>query len=410
MSDIPPRQPSAARRAIPSGTVLVAALAFVFIVVTIVVFTLSMNTDSNSMPGMDMSGSSGTQSSGSADQTGEPTPSATDDMSSMPGMDTGGDSDDMSEMGGMDMRPVDVTDAPRMPASARGNQPLEPTTSADDDTKEFSLTASVIRWSILPDVEVGAFAYNEQVPGPELRVTEGDAVRVRFRNDLPESTTIHWHGLIPDNGMDGAGDVTQAPVEPGGEFVYEFVAERSGTYFYHTHTRADRQQTLGLYGALIIEPRAWVTDKPFDLEYSILLGEWKIDDQGQTLPAMNQAEVLPNFFTINGKSYPATETVNAKVGDRIRFRFIGSGQFIHPMHIHGGPFEIVETDGNPVPEGARLMKDTVLVGPGERYDVEWTALKPGKWLLHCHINDHLTNNGAEEAGGGGLTMIISVAP
>lgn len=409
MNETPSQVPQAARRRVPSGTLLVAVFAIVFIATMIAVFFLSTNSDSNSMPGMDMSGSSTTLSAGNADQNGAPSPSATDDMSPIPGMDMGAESDEMADMGGMDMRPVDVTDAPQMPASARGNQPLEPS-NTDDDTKEYSLTASVIRWSILPDVEVGAYAYNEQVPGPELRVTEGDAVRVRFRNELPEPTTVHWHGLSPDNAMDGAGDVTQLPVEPGEEFVYEFVAERSGTYFYHTHTRADRQQTLGLYGALIIEPQVWATEKPFDSEYSILLGEWKIDAQGQTLPAMNQPEVLPNFFTINGKSYPATETVSAKVGDRIRFRFIGSGQFIHPMHIHGGPFEIVETDGNPVPEGARLTKDTVLIGPGERYDVEWTALKPGKWLLHCHINDHLTNNGAEEEGGGGLTMIIDVAP
>ena len=118
--------------------------------------------------------------------------------------------------------------------------------------------------------------------------------------------------------------------------------------------------------------------------------------------------MLPNYFTFNGKSYPATETLEAKVGDRILSRLIGSGQFIHPIHIHGGPFEIVATDGNPVPATARLTKDTVLVGPGERYDIVWTARNPGKWLLHCHINHHITNDGAEVDGGGGMTMIIDV--
>jgi FtsP/CotA-like multicopper oxidase with cupredoxin domain len=112
--------------------------------------------------------------------------------------------------------------------------------------------------------------------------------------------------------------------------------------------------------------------------------------------------MLPNYFTFNGKSYPATETLEAKVGDRILSRLIGSGQFIHPIHIHGGPFEIVATDGNPVPEGARLTKDTVLVGPGERYDVVWTARSPGKWLVHCHINHHVTNDGVEVDGAGGI--------
>jgi FtsP/CotA-like multicopper oxidase with cupredoxin domain len=76
------------------------------------------------------------------------------------------------------------------------------------------------------------------------------------------------------------------------------------------------------------------------------------------------------------------------------------------MHIHGGPFQILETDGYPVPEGTQLFKDTVNVGPGERYDVIWEAREPGKWLLHCHINHHTNNNNREDKGAGGLTMII----
>jgi manganese oxidase len=79
------------------------------------------------------------------------------------------------------------------------------------------------------------------------------------------------------------------------------------------------------------------------------------------------------------------------------------------MHTHGGPFEIMATDGNPVQEGARIVKDTVNVGPGERYDVIWTAREPGRWLLHCHIPHHTTNNNVEEQGGGGLTLIIEVS-
>ncbi len=97
-----------------------------------------------------------------------------------------------------------------------------------------------------------------------------------------------------------------------------------------------------------------------------------------------------------------------KVGETALIRFVGTGQFIHPMHIHGGPFTIVGTDGNPVPETAQLQKDTVLVGPGERYDVLWTALEPGTWLIHCHINHHITNDGGEVDGAGGLTMVIEV--
>jgi FtsP/CotA-like multicopper oxidase with cupredoxin domain len=119
---------------------------------------------------------------------------------------------------------------------------------------------------------------------------------------------------------------------------------------------------------------------------------------------------MPNYFTINGKAYPATETVRLRVGERLLVRFIGSSSaFIHPMHIHGGPFRIVATDGQPAPEGAQLLKDTVNVAPGERYDVVWEAREPGKWLLHCHINHHVTNNNVEEQGGGGLMLILDVS-
>ncbi len=132
---------------------------------------------------------------------------------------------------------------------------------------------------------------------------------------------------------------------------------------------------------------------------------------GYTFPAMPMEGAMPNFFTINGKAYPSTERITMRVGERLRVRFIGTNSgFIHPMHIHGGPFTIVATDGNPVPLGAQIQKDTVNVGPGERYDVIWTARQPGKWLLHCHINHHITNDNVEVDGGGGLTTIIEVAP
>jgi len=308
-------------------------------------------------------------------------------------------------MGGHDMSPVDVSDAPAPGPEARGGQLLQP--ALRDGVKEFELSAGVVRWSILPDLEVGAYAYNGQVPGPLIRVQPGDRIRVRVKNDLPNATTVHWHGLVLPIEQDGVPEISQPPIQPGDEHSYEFdVPNTPGTYFYHTHFNADRQQPLGLYGALIIDNPA----APLDVahEQVITLGEWTVIGS-ESYPAMQLEDMLPNYFTFNGKSYPATETVQAKVGERVLFRLIGSGQFIHPIHIHGGPFEIVATDGNPVPASARLTKDTVLVGPGERYDVVWTARNPGKWMLHCHINHHITNDGAEVDGGGGMTMIIDVS-
>ena len=118
---------------------------------------------------------------------------------------------------------------------------------------------------------------------------------------------------------------------------------------------------------------------------------------------------LPNFFTINGKAYPATERIQMRVGETLKVRFIGSSNnFIHPMHIHGGPFEVVALDGEALKPSARYLADTVNVGPGQRFDVIWTARRPGKSLLDCHIPHHTENNNVESEGGGGLTMIIDV--
>lgn len=308
--------------------------------------------------------------------------------------------------GGMDMRPAEAQGAPIKPLEQGGGALLAPSRVVDG-VREFELRAEVVRWTILRGVAVGAYTYNGIVPGPELRLREGERVRVRVTNALPEPTSVHWHGLLIDNAQDGAAGVTQEAIAPGATYTYEWTARPAGTFFYHTHVAADRQQPLGLTGPLVIEP---ATGKPaYAAERTLLLHEWNVDPRtGETRGAMAQSGMFPNFFTINGKSYPATETIEVRAGDRVRLNIVGAGQFVHPMHLHGQPFTIVATDGNPVPEGARLVKDTVLVGPGERYDVEFTARAPGKWLLHCHIADHTTNNGAEEQGGGGLTMLIVV--
>ncbi|KPV54960.1 copper oxidase, partial [Kouleothrix aurantiaca] len=323
-----------------------------------------------------------------------------------PGMimtyDTPGQS--MRDMAAVDPRTVSYT----APADARGDQMLEP--RVENGVKVFDLDVSVIKWNILPYEQVMAYAFNRQVPGPRIRVTEGDRVRINVTNNLPEETSVHWHGLILPNVMDGPAEITQAPIEPGETYTYEFTTQQAGTFFYHTHREPDRQQALGMYGALIIDPKDAAGQPAYDLEYTIQLQEW-LEKEGYTYPAMLMEGALPNFFTINGKAYPATDTIQMKVGQKVLLRFIGSNNnFVHPMHVHGGPFTIVGTDGNPVPQAAQIAKDTVNVGPGERYDVIWTAREPGRWLLHCHIPHHTTNDNVEEQGAGGLTVIINVTP
>ncbi|HET9494770.1 MAG TPA: copper oxidase [Chloroflexia bacterium] len=298
-----------------------------------------------------------------------------------------------------------------MATDTEGGKPLE--FRMDGDTKVFELTTKPIRWPILKangddvpeDVVVTAFSYNGQVPGPLIRVTEGDKVRVVLKNELPEATTIHWHGLLVPNEMDGVPGMTQDPVEPGETFTYEFVARPAGTYWYHSHFESDVQIMVGLHAPLIVDPAQPEADPPA-IDKVLMLEEWRIID-GETFASMPATGMDANFFTINGRAFPSTEEIMVKQGDRVRLRLVGSGQLGHPIHIHGPAFKIVSTDGHPVPEAARLTKDTVWVGPGERYDIEWTATEPGMWMLHCHIPHHTTNDHQEP---GGLMLVLNVMP
>ena len=312
--------------------------------------------------------------------------------------------DAMRDMAAVDPRLVSY----RAPADARGDQILS--ARMEGDVKVFDLDASIIQWNILPWKTVTAYAVNRQVPGPRLDLTVGDHIRINFINHLPDSATMHWHGLVVPNRMDGPAHITQAPVPPGGRYVYEYVVQQSGSYFYHSHMRPDRQQAFGLYGALIVHPRDTTAEPAADIDYVVQLQEW-LNRDGLTYPAMIMEGALPNYFTINGKSYPSTDVIHMRVGQKVKFRIIGTNNnFIHPMHMHGGPFTVVARDGVTLSPAARFDADVINVGPGQRYDVIWPAREPGKWIFHCHIPHHTLNNNKEEQGGGGLTLLVDVAP
>lgn len=262
-----------------------------------------------------------------------------------------------------------------------GGQPLE--YELDGDVKVFNLTCSVIQWEVEPGKLVDAWTFNNVVPGPEIRVTEGDAVRVNVTNNLNESTGIHWHGLMVPNSMDGVPFLTQPPIKPGDTFTYEFIAKPTGTHMYHSHHNAANQVSLGMLGAFIVEPPDPTTRPAFDREFTIVLNDG------------------PHGFTINGKSFPATQPLVCKQGEKVLIRYMNEGMMIHPMHLHGMPQLVVAKDGYLQPQP--WMCDTLNVAPGERWDVIVDATELGAWAFHCHILTH-----AESAHGmfGMVTVFI----
>lgn len=296
------------------------------------------------------------------------------------------------------------------PITAPNVQPATETTGGQplafrvkNGVKVFELTAKAVQWPILDGVTVTAYTYNGTVPGPMIRVTDGDQVRIVVKNELPAPTTIHWHGVEVPNAMDGVPGVTQDPIQSGETFTYEFTAKPAGTFMYHSHYEGDVQVSAGLYAPFIIDPKTPEANPPA-VDVTLMISEWLMRD-GQTFAAMPMGGMEPNYFTINGKAFPATETITVRKGDRVRIRLIGIGQFIHPMHLHGFSFKVVATDGHPVPEAAQLTKDTISVAPGERYDIEFVATETGQWMLHCHILHHTTNDNVEP---GGLMLVVHV--
>jgi manganese oxidase len=298
------------------------------------------------------------------------------------------------------MEPISAPSVP-LATETEGGQPL--TFREENGIKVFELTTKAVQWPILDGTTITAFTYNGTVPGPMIRITEEDRVRIVVKNELPDATTVHWHGVEVPNAMDGVPGVTQDPIEPGETFTYEFTAKPAGTFMYHSHFEGDVQVSAGLYAPFIIDPKEPEAVPP-DVDKTLMISESLIRD-GQTFAPMPMTGMEPNFFTINGKSFPATEEITVQKGERVRLRLIGIGQFIHPMHLHGIPFKIVATDGHAVPEAAQLTKDTVTVAPGERYDIEFIATEPGQWMLHCHILHHTTNDNVEP---GGLMLMIKV--
>lgn len=268
-----------------------------------------------------------------------------------------------------------------------GNQPLAPT--IENGVKVYGLTAKVVQWEVKPGTRYEAWTYNGTVPGPEIRIKQGETVKVRLKNELPESTSIHWHGIeMKDNTQDGVTFVTQDPIQPGATYEYTLTPINCGSHMYHSHHAADAQVPLGLLGALIID--CTTTPVPAFAAHTTEYTEVLTDG--------------PLGFGINGKGFPATTPIVTRVGERTLIRFMNEGLIIHPMHLHGHHFSVVAKDGNYLPQP--YDADTLNIAPGERYDVVVTSLYTGAWAFHCHILTH-----AESPQGlHGMTTVWVVKP
>ncbi|WP_342041802.1 multicopper oxidase family protein [Bacillus sp. OTU2372] len=276
---------------------------------------------------------------------------------------------------------------------------------AADMEQEVAQGTTLYSWGFgLWDPKKNAPASPPSVPGPEIRVKEGDHVKVVFHNQQKEVHTIHFHGVDNSFAGDGTPDMSQHPTMKGDSFTYEFDAKHAGTYYYHCHVEPDRHPEMGLYGAFIEEPKQakYKTDGEFTLLLSerdplLSLAEGTEAHQyvGTAAEHLHLAgdydttERKAKYYMINGKVYPEIPPLHVKEGGTYLIRLINAGSEVHTFHTHGHHFKVVASDGRDISNP--MSKDSITIGPGEKYDLLLKADNPGIWPIHCHMGPHDTH-------------------
>ena len=256
-----------------------------------------------------------------------------------------------------------------------------------DGVKVGHLIAEPVDHEFAPGLRATCWGYNGSTPGPTIEAVEGDRLRIYVTNRLPEPTTVHWHGIILPNGMDGVAGLNQKPIQPGETFVYEFTVSRPGTYMYHPHFDEMTQIALGMAGMLIVHPRRARGPK-VDRDFALMTHEWRLD-VGASRVDPNEMNDF-NLLTFNSKAFPGTQPLLVGRGERVRIRLGNLNPMDHhPIHLHGVSFEITATDGGYVPESARRPETTVLVPVGSVRVIEAVFEEPGDWAMHCHMTHHV---------------------
>jgi len=279
---------------------------------------------------------------------------------------------------------------PRVPPDGRPYNPVATLNGwslpwrTKDGVKEFHLVAEPVVREFAPGMTANLWGYNGSSPGPTIEAVEGDRVRIFLTNKLPEHTTIHWHGVLVPNGMDGVGGLTQPHIPPGKTFVYEFELQRAGTHMYHPHSDEMVQMAMGMMGLLIIHPKDRRQLK-VDRDFAFVMASYAIDP-GAATPRTNEM-IDFNLWAWNSRVFPGIDPLVARTGDRVRIRIGNLTMTNHPIHMHGPHFEVTGTDGGWVPKSARWPEVTTDVGVGQMRAIEFDALA-GDWAIHCHKSHH----------------------
>ena len=256
------------------------------------------------------------------------------------------------------------------------------------DWKEFHLVAEPVVRELAPGMKARLWGYNGQAPGPTIEAVEGDKVRIFVTNRLPEHTSVHWHGMLVPNGMDGVGGLTQPHIDPGKTFVYEFVLKKSGTFMYHPHSDEMVQMAMGMMGMFVVHPRDPKLYR-VDRDFVFIMSAYLIDP-GTYLPKVAEMTDF-NMWTFNSRVFPGIDSLPVRLGDRVRVRMGNLTMTNHPIHLHGHTLAVTCTDGGWIPESAQWPESTIDVPVGTVRAFDFVADAPGDWPFHCHKTHHAMN-------------------
>ena len=282
----------------------------------------------------------------------------------------------------------------RQPAIAPGGQPAVVTPNGStlplrlvNGVKVGHLIAEPVDHEFAPRLRAECWGYNGSTPGPTIEAVEGDTLRLYVSNRLPEPTTVHWHGIILPNGMDGVAGLTQRPIPRGETYVYEFTVRHPGTYMYHPHYDEMTQIALGMAGMLIVHPRR-PRGPRVDRDFAMMTHEFRLN-VGARRPDPNEMKDF-NVLTFNSKVFPGTAPLLVGRGERVRIRLGNlSPMDHHPVHLHGLSFQVTATDGGYINESAQRPDTTVLVPVGSTRVIEFVPEELGDWAMHCHMTHHV---------------------
>lgn len=271
---------------------------------------------------------------------------------------------------------------------------------------DYTLTSAPLRFSPAPGMSFSGVAFNGTIPGPVLRIVHGQRLRAKFVNRSGQKSTVHWHGMILPNKMDGSEDVTQPAVPSGSSFMYEFNPDPPGTRWYHDHVSDGLLR--GLFGMIIVEdPRDMRADAEFALVFHDVPNLATVDSAMRGVsnapmadpmesPEMRQMapddkmgdEVAYLARCINGASYPNTKKLPVKVGQHVRLRILNANPTeTRYVRLAGHRLTVTHSDGNPLPRPVEV--DALRVGVAERYDAWFEVTAPGAWLLQGLSSDPL---------------------